>query len=1093
MKESHMRHGLLALVIALTATGFTLAADMAEFTVTDRVLRPADKVPPIGANGWGGCGAIEWAANNFVRNSGNEPPVWRNLHRIKKCGRDETTGKTWFEIDGPGTSWWDLWASGFLSGARLRVYRIVDKEGKALPLRADGNYFDLSASHHVVLVGAGQIVPEGDKNLPDGGWVADTYSVVFPNGWIRHGNLAATDASGVQNGRTYWYTVHAIGADGKESPASNEASASPAAGTNTGPQILVVGDGDKLPDLQPGKNITFTPHVHGGQAPLRWQATGLPNGLSIDPDTGCVSGKVATRPTDATVTVTVADAGGKSQSRLYVFNASKPNPVSGPLQPPADLKAQAGDGCVRLTWQASDGAVAYRLKRSTSPAARQQQRVYVTADTPGLMAWDYVVLERAFDNFDMRYVNPRVRGIGNPMDSPGWYWNGDTSKLSFSFAPHGETPAEMDEPGRRCMQVRAQAGEQSISQFVFIGTQRGGESLWYGQLDPGKTYRLEVWLRQEGLADGGKVTFSFGRGYPDIRKEFQVSSQWKKYTHEFVGPERPTETWHFGHTFTFTGPGTLWMDNCRVFRCDSPADTAKPYVPNPIVLEELLSTQPPTGRKGAHRIWFLDRDATMESILSWHANSNIAPNWRTYVEPTLRMTLPQGLTFDLATGKGPADRMRPWLVIQHIVHSEADWHALVEYLAATYDPARDTPQTKPWAYRRTVQRGTNVPWVDEFGGLVIEFGNETWHNGVFDDWIGFATRNAVHQGGREYGLFCQYLIDTIKKSPYWKQGNLDAKIRFCLGGNYDGRIQKDGRVTGYGEEAMQACPGATLLGHANYVGPKWETGDYSARTYDDHGVQECLVSFLAGPEAGEVRMGQAREALAKVRPEYDMAAYEGGPGGFALPGRADARQVETNERYGKSLAQAVGAVDGWMRSYLYGWSEQCYFSYGQGNHWNSHSVFSQGFRPSPAWLAMTIRNRWAAGDLVAVEERGVPTIRRGKADLPLVGAYAFRDAGRYCVLLVSRKLDGKHDAKDFGDGCTGVRLHLPMQKASKIELVKLDADPRLTNREKMNVTIKSQAVPADALRSGVLEVNAAAGGRAGGLPPGAIFLYVITR
>ena len=292
---------------------------------------------------------------------------------------------------------------------------------------------------------------------------------------------------------------------------------------------------------------------------------------------------------------------------------------------------------------------------------------------------------------------------------------------------------------------------------------------------------------------------------------------------------------------------------------------------------------------------------------------------------------------------------------------------------------------------------------------------------------------------------------------------------------------------------MQACPGATLLGHANYVGPKWETGDYSARTYDDHGVQECLVSFLAGPEAGEIRMGQAREALAKVRPEYDMAAYEGGPGGFALPGRADARQVETNERYDKSLAQAVGAVDGWMRSYLYGWSEQCYFSYGQGNHWNSHSVFSQGFRSSPAWLAMTIRNRWAAGDLVAVEERGVPTIRRGKADLPLVGAYAFRDAGRYCVLLVSRKLDGKHDAKDFGDGCTGVRLHLPVSKASTIELVKLDADPRLTNREKMNVTIKSQAVPADALRGGVLEVNAATGGQAGGLPPGAIFLYVITR
>ena len=49
----------------------------AELVVTDKVLRPAEKVPPLGANDWGGCGAVQWAANNFVHNSGNEPVYWR--------------------------------------------------------------------------------------------------------------------------------------------------------------------------------------------------------------------------------------------------------------------------------------------------------------------------------------------------------------------------------------------------------------------------------------------------------------------------------------------------------------------------------------------------------------------------------------------------------------------------------------------------------------------------------------------------------------------------------------------------------------------------------------------------------------------------------------------------------------------------------------------------------------------------------------------------------------------------------------------------------------------------------------------------------
>lgn len=102
---------VLALLLAPALSGLAAAQGPAEFTITPQVLRPAAQVPPLGANNWGRCGAVEWAANNFVHNPGNEPVHWRNLHRAVNVGPN------WFEIDGPGTSWWDLWGNGFLSGA----------------------------------------------------------------------------------------------------------------------------------------------------------------------------------------------------------------------------------------------------------------------------------------------------------------------------------------------------------------------------------------------------------------------------------------------------------------------------------------------------------------------------------------------------------------------------------------------------------------------------------------------------------------------------------------------------------------------------------------------------------------------------------------------------------------------------------------------------------------------------------------------------------------------------------------------------------------------------------------------------------------
>lgn len=1070
----------------------------AEFVVSDQVQRPAEKTPPLGANDWGRSGSVEWAANNFIRNAGNEPVYWRNLHRVVNCGPN------WLEIDGPGTSWFQLWNSGFLSGAEMRIYRLVDKSGATLPLNASGKYLDLAKADHVQFVGHATVLPEGSAGYPEGGWIANAYAAPVPNGFISQGNLCGTDINGLENGKTYWYTVTALGPGGIESAIANEVSVTPRAGVDAGPHILNSSNDDPLP-AKAGAQFRLTPKAFGGASPLRWEILDaadrpleLPKGLKFDPASGALTGRLASDDSHFQFTAKVTDARGRSDRRMY---SSEPAPASTtaartPPAPPTQVSAAVGDGCVTVSWKPSPSAnvIGYRIKRSTAPADRQTSRVVVAPGAPALEKFDYVVVSKKMDPFQMRWVNPRVRGLNGDFDAPEWYWHSN-GKTCFLLTPHPQPiPPEMLDPGETCLEVRAAAGAQRIEQIVFIGTEQGGESIWYGQLEPGKNYRLEVWLRQEGLADNASVTFSYGKSYPGISQTFHVTGQWKKYTYDFQGPPRPARDGHFGHGFSMTGPGTLWMDNARIFRWDSDADKTKPYAPNQTVLQELLASQPEQGPKGMHRDWILQRDATMSSILSWHANSRVAPDWNTNVSETMQMTLPMALSFDLATGATPQTRTRPWLVIQHILHSEQDWQNLIEYLAAPYDPAKDTPQAKPWAYRRYQQRGVGTPWIDEFAEIAIEFGNETWHNGVFPDWLGFNTRNAVWQGGPEYGLFTRYLIEQMRQSPYWKAQNLDKKLRFCLGAGYPIDIKSDGTIVGYGEEAMQKNPYATLLGHANYVGPKWETGDKSSGVFDDHGVQEVMLSFLTGPEQPQIKMGKARDVIARAGHDYDIVAYEGGPSGYALPGRDTPAQRETNEKYGKSLAMAVASLDSWMRSYAYGWTYQNFLGYGQGRYWNSHTPLWDGFRPSPGWEALALRNRHASGDLMTVAEKRVPTLAHkvGKEmkELPLAGCYAMRDGSRWSVFVVSRKLDGAHDGADFADGCTPVGIQLPFKTAAKITLFALQGDPRANNIKSLAIATTMTMIPARELTEGRFVVNEATGGKPHGLPPGSIFLYV---
>ena len=216
--------------------------------------------------------------------------------------------------------------------------------------------------------------------------------------------------------------------------------------------------------------------MFGGTAPLIWKVAApaeLPDGLALDSASGTITGKPKAAVAPMTLRLKVTDAAGRSDARAWAVNPpgvagpaastdrraprakkNEANPMvaKGRPEPPGNVMAVAGNGCVTLSWKpsASPGVVAYRVKRSTAPAARQEERVYVTKETPPLERFDYIVVQRRFGNFDMRYVNSRVRGIGNPMNQPDWYWTANSDKVIVrpGAAPTSRCPPRWWTPAR---------------------------------------------------------------------------------------------------------------------------------------------------------------------------------------------------------------------------------------------------------------------------------------------------------------------------------------------------------------------------------------------------------------------------------------------------------------------------------------------------------------------------------------------------------------------------------------------------------------------------------------------------------------------
>lgn len=694
-----------------------------------------------------------------------------------------------------------------------------------------------------------------------------------------------------------------------------------------------------------------------------------------------------------------------------------------------------------------------------------EQRIYLDGPAPEL--WDYIFFQKQTIDPDPDWSHPRLDGNGHSdtveeVWRPGWGL--EDAEIELLRRPHGsEPPTQMRFPGETSYHVISrEVGRQAIhGPYVFFPVNENPEGNWYGTLEPGQTYRYEAWMRQEGLRDGGRVELGFFMLYEGISETFTVGDEWTLVGFEFTAPERPTtNSWHAGPAIRFTGPGTLEVDNIRLFAV-APGQETELFAPSPLVFDELMASQPGNGEKGILRsMYVMMNNASMESLLSPHRDAEIVYDWYIKVGTGETMTLPGLLDYARRTGGSPQERMKPWLNISTLA-SEQEWEMLMEYLAAPIDPEDPADvRRKPWAYLRYRQRGVATPWTEEFEKIIVEFANETWHNGAVEDqWRGWHRYHWVHQGSQEFGLWAQFMGRHLReRSPWFSAARDSGKLELVMGSNYQD----------YAEAALPLTSEVSAVGHTTYVGPRWEQGEKQILTYNQDGLQATLFGYVGGLDDEFDRYRMVREEHAAAGRPYQLYAYEGGPSGYSLPGTAEADQVEIAERYGKSQAMAVATLDAWLGAYQMGFSEMAFLGFGQGDYWNSHTPVRMGFRRHAPWLALMMANRYATGDMITAEVTATPTMRWAAGELPLLGSYAFRDGSQIALVLLNRGLEDEID----------VALTLPADARGPAVLYALDGDPAATNRFAQDVQIeRSEHL---LRRESTVTV-----------PPGSIHLYVV--
>ncbi len=865
---------------------------------------------------------------------------------------------------------WGSWASGYLDGADVRVYRVIN--GKMHLVRRDR-------------VGpGGTIIADWDYN-PSKPLKPDTTSYRFT--WSEYG----------REGTTSWFTVFALDDSGNLSPAA--------------------------------KPVRFT-----------------------RPE-----GKHETRVKNAT----------------FRFRAKRRNRDDQAPPAPKDLHCRLeGKEVLHLNWSAvqADDLAGYVIARTEVDPARHKGRYIQLAgkaksDREQIREGDMIIVSKVMraEDYKLRSAKRARQTRGAPMpDLVGFFPHTGQGKRWRLVNHEADTP--VTQPGRTFLELTL---ERDTSHDLASRSLDDINQTWYN-VPYSKSYTVEVWLKAD-REDAAPVEFlADGGGNVEAVVEpasFAPTTRWKKFTHTFQAttPENIQPTFLM---LRFQGPGVYSVDNFRVFR----SDTA--YL-------DLLPEE--NARLKDSKMAGLRTHGPIKTGSSTYSMEQFTNPAGVLTGVTLGNTLGQELSI-----MEKAD-VYPWLQIEFHMSPE-EWLGFVEYIAAPYDPDRDSPKTKPWAFKR-FQQGRKDPWTDAFERIYFELSNETW-NWMFQPWVFEAMPDAATgeklPRGQIYGLMNEHIIEILRSSPYWSD-EIEKKFVYVVGGW--------SRST-YGWDAVRGSPSAHFQTIAAYNGG-WDEGEGPPQVNPASFFNVLGQVYQSAIPTARLNAERALE-VRKTGHDIRLGTYEAGPG-YALNGlngaNVTAEQARQQEEVMKSKVGGTATLDSFLMRARYDFDLQNFFTFSEGRTWSSHTKWYNGGQSYPCFLSLELFNRQGLGDLLAVKTRSVSTVdtaghRRRKAiqNAPLAAVYATRNGRRVNVFCISRTFPGYPDAGD--DGRMEMTLKLPFKTAQSVTLYRMTGDLTDHNIEARRVDIESVPIGRNMRELSEFRIDRKTGSPIDGLPAGETYLYV---
>ena len=361
---------------------------------------------------------------------------------------------------------------------------------------------------------------------------------------------------------------------------------------------------------------------------------------------------------------------------------------------------------------------------------RTEERLYLADKGPIIRSGDFYVLR-----MQRTEVPPQFRPElnGNTLNLPLDGWANFQGKVPWKFDPSTFAPEGGSTASLRMEIAGASSATPMGPWHWFIVTNQTDLCL-----NAGKSYRMQVWLKQTGMQDP-RVLIQLGT---ITNFTVNVGTTWQKFECDlpWENPQSPYAFQQTNSTRLLIGAlsdGTLWMDNLLVWQTDVP-----PFAVLPKYVAALREFQP-----AAIRLW---GGLDAPSLDYWLSDGFAQLNKGEYGKSGQSGHISLQRTLELCESVG-AD---PWLILNPFFSAEE--HAqLMEYLAG--------PAGQGYGAVRA-RLGRRDPWTKAFKQIHFESSNESWNSMFKFNWTGHP---------EVYAAIADRQFRELKQSPFYERKKFD--------------------------------------------------------------------------------------------------------------------------------------------------------------------------------------------------------------------------------------------------------------------------------------------------------------------------------